>query len=324
MNRGWTYTDRIGTTGETVLGYYMQRYRHSTEAEWRSRILQGLILLEGKPVGAQQVLSAGETLTYRRLPWQEPTVPLNFEVLYEDADLWAIAKPAGLPVLPGGKFLENTLLWVMRSHYPNEQPTPVHRLGRGTSGVMLVAKSQQAKSHLSEQFRARTLSSTKLSSTEPSSTKLPSTKRSSTSPMKKVYRALIGPTNSANLAEYFYCNYAIGKIPYPQLGYVYGHKADGLAAHSRGQVLARKTDSTLVEVTISTGRPHQIRIHLAAAGYPLIGDPLYGVGGLPKTGGRAIPSDCGYHLHAHRLQFVHPKTGETQSVTAALPESLAC
>ena len=148
MNQGWTYTDRIRQSGETVLDYYRQRYRHSSEDEWRSRISQGLILLDGQVPDARTVLLKGQTLSYRRLPWEEPAVPLDFEVLYEDEDLWAINKPARLPVLPGGGFLENTLLWKMRSRYPSEQPAPVHRLGRGTSGVMLVAKSTLAKSSL--------------------------------------------------------------------------------------------------------------------------------------------------------------------------------
>ncbi len=306
MNQGWTYTDNVQTNGETVLDYYRRRYRHSSEDEWRSRIEQGLILLDGKSVDAGQVLAKGQKLTYRRLPWEEPSVPLNFEVLYEDADLWAISKPVGLPVLPGGGCLEHTVLWVMRSRYPNEQPAPLHRLGRGTSGVMLVARSAQAKSELSRQFRVRSQRSSGIA----------------TGSMRKIYRALIGPTTASDLPDRFVCDQAIGKIPYPRLGYVYGHMKAGLHARSEGQVLERRADSTLVEVQILTGRPHQIRIHLAAAGYPLLNDPLYGVGGIPKVGGTAIPSDCGYRLHAYQLQFAHPRTGEAISVTAELPEDL--
>ena len=79
-------------------------------------------------------------------------------------------------------------------------------------------------------------------------------------------------------------------------------------------MLQRSPESTLVEVTIRTGRPHQIRIHLAAAGFPLVGDPLYGVGGLPlrvdpaEEGGLPVPGDIGYHLHAYRLELPHPRT----------------
>lgn len=303
MNRGWTYTDRIEESGETVLDYYRQRYRHSSEGEWRSRIEQGLILLDGQVAGAETVVAKGQTLTYQRLPWQEPEVPLDFEVLYEDEDLWAISKPVGLPVLPGGGFLENTLLWVMRSRYPDEQPAPVHRLGRGTSGVMLVAKSAQAKAHLSRQFRLRS-------------------QTLGTGAMRKIYRALVGPTDAAELPGRFVCEHPIGKVDYPQLGYAYGYTDGGMPARSEGRVLERRSAATLVEIDISTGRPHQIRIHLAAIGYPLLRDPLYEVGGVPKATGEAIPSDCGYWLHAYRLQFEHPKTGKIVSAIARPPEEL--
>ncbi|MGB7086495.1 MAG: RluA family pseudouridine synthase [Phormidesmis sp.] len=301
MNSGWTYIDQIkpASAGQTVLSYYTQRYWHSSATVWKGRIQQGDILLNGQPVSPQRVLSGGEKLTYYRLPWQEPNAPLDFEILYEDEDLWAIAKPAGLPVLPGGGFLEHTLLHQMRQRYPNEAPAPVHRLGRGTSGVMLVARSPLAKRGLSQQFRKRQ--------------------------MTKVYRALIGPTEPSLLAEKFTCTYPIGKLPHPRLGYLYGHvphSKSSLAAQSHGQIVQRTPHSTLLDVSIVTGRPHQIRIHLAAAGYPLLGDPLYGVGGYPLADMATMPGECGYHLHAHRLQFLHPGSGETVLIAAEPPAAL--
>ncbi len=298
MNQGWTYTDRVtpAANGQTVLDYYTQHYRHSSRALWQSRIEAGQILLDGQRVSALTVLVSGQELSYYRLPWQEPTVPLAFEVLYEDEDLWAIAKPSGLPVLPGGGFLEHTILHQMRSRYPNEAPVPVHRLGRGTSGVMLLAKSYTAREHLSRQLRVRS--------------------------MRKIYRALIGRTEAECLPARFTCKYPIGKLPYPRLGYLYGHAAAGMAAHSEGAIVQRGLSATLVEVSILTGRPHQIRIHLAAAGYPLLGDPLYAVGGVPVASGSAMPGDCGYHLHAHRLRFIHPRTGKPVSVMAEPPAIL--
>jgi 23S rRNA pseudouridine1911/1915/1917 synthase len=298
MNGGWTYFDRVksAAAGQTVLNYYSARYRHSTPEEWRSRLEQGQVLLDGQPVTAQTVLCEQQSLSYYREPWEEPVVPLEFEVLHEDEDIWAVAKPSGLPVLPGGGFLEHTLLHQMRQRYPNEVPVPVHRLGRGTSGAMLVAKSLSARDSLSKQFRDRSLS--------------------------KVYRALIGAATVDELSDRFTCSYPIGKLPYPGLSYLYGHCEGGLPSQSDCTVLQRNPDSTLVEVSILTGRPHQIRIHLAAAGYPLLGDPLYAAGGVPIAGGKAMPGECGYSLHSHRLRFAHPRSGKTLSIVAEPPEGL--
>lgn len=309
MNQGWTYREQVDRSGAglTLLTYYSQRYRHSTPQEWQERIASGQILLDGMPVAAETVLNAGQRLTYHRLPWQEPDVPLSFQVLYEDADLFIIEKPAGLPVLPGGGFLENTLLYRLQQHYPQETPVPIHRLGRGTSGLMLLARSSLAKAKLSEQMRSNTLGT------------------SAEHRIRKTYRALIG---KSDLPDRLTLTYPIGKVFHPVLGYVYGAVADGLFAHSEVQVVRRSDTSTLVEVTILTGRPHQIRIHLATAGYPLLGDPLYEVGGVPRIEPATsvdklpVPGDCGYHLHAYHLSFAHPRSDRTMDFVCSPPAGL--
>lgn len=322
MNQGWTYADSIRSkaAGQTVLSYYTQRYTHSTQAQWQTRIERGHIRLNSQPTTIHTVLAKGQTLTYYREPWQEPDAPLNFEMLYEDKHLWAIAKPSGLPVLPGGSFLEHTLLHQLRSRYPHEAPVPVHRLGRGTSGVMLIAKSQSARTVLARQFRVRTAQAV---SAQSASAQLPTPSGPSPQPpLGKVYRALIGPTKPSELSSHFTCTYPIGKLTYPGLPYLYGHAPTGLPSHSDCRILQRTPQSTLVEVTITTGRPHQIRIHLAATGYPMLGDPLYAPGGTPIPNGTAMPGDCGYHLHAHTLRFTHPHTGKTLCIEAPPPPAL--
>jgi 23S rRNA pseudouridine1911/1915/1917 synthase len=87
-------------------------------------------------------------------------------------------------------------------------------------------------------------------------------------------------------------------------------------------VLERRADSFLCDVTIDTGRPHQIRIHLAAAGHPLVGDPLYEAGGLPAPDSRALPGDPGYLLHSAELRFRHPRTGREMVICCQPPEIL--
>ncbi|EDX85551.1 pseudouridine synthase, RluA family [Synechococcus sp. PCC 7335] len=327
LNQGWTYLDKVpaAAVGQTVLDFYTQRYRHSKRAVWKARIETEQILLDGDRTQENTLLKLGQILSYARSPWEEPAVPLDFDVLYEDEDLWVINKPAGLPVLPSGGFLEHTLLYQLRVRYRDCQSAPVHRLGRGTSGAMLIAKSHIAKVQLSEQFRKR--------SANLSSNTTPNT--ASTCTLGKTYRALIAPTTPDQLRDRFICTYPIGKLPHTRLGYIYGHLRDAhshektigpinsMVSRSEGSVLRRRAHSTLVEITIQTGRPHQIRIHLAAAGYPLLGDPLYSAGGVPDPHGYALPGDCGYHLHAHRLQFAHPRTGQSIAITAPPPAILS-
>ncbi|MBW4484068.1 MAG: RluA family pseudouridine synthase [Tildeniella torsiva UHER 1998/13D] len=312
MNEGWVYSDRItpAEAGLTVLDFYATRYRHSSRVMWRDRILSGQIRQNGTPLAPDDRLSAGDMLDYHRPPWEEPEAPLEFEVLYEDEDLMAIAKPSGLPVLPGGGFLTHTLLHQLRLRYPENPPIPVHRLGRGTSGVMVLGRSPLARAVLSRQLRDSTATAQ-----DPQSAR----------PICKTYRALIG---ASDLPPEFTLTTPIGKVDHPALGYVYAASPTGLPAYSEGKVIQRNADLTLVEITIRTGRPHQIRIHLAAAGFPLVGDPLYGVGGLPlpikpsENGRVPVPGDVGYHLHAYRLTLPHPRTQEILEIVCSAPATL--
>ena len=301
MNQGWIYREQVKQVdaGLSALDYYTQRYRHSSREEWQAKIAAGQVLLDEQAIAPETILQTGQWLAYHRPPWQEPEAPLAFEVLYEDEDLLVVAKPAGLPVLPGAGFLEHTLLGQLQQRYPHDTPVPIHRLGRGTSGLVLLARSPLAKTHLSQQMRKRQI--------------------------HKVYRALVGV---GDMPDQFSLTQAIGKIPHPVLGYIYAASPDGLYSRSEVQVLKRKPDSTLLEVTILTGRPHQIRIHLAVAGFPLLGDPLYGVGGVPllkasnETARLPVPGDCGYHLHAYHLRFIHPKTKDCIRMICPAPAEL--
>jgi len=293
FNEGCEYRERLGpqADGERLLAYLARRYRHSSMTEWRGRIESGRVLVDSNPARSDSILRRGQTLVWRRPPWREPAAPASFAVLYEDADLLAVGKPAGLPTLPGGGFLRSTLLHRVREYAAGA--TPVHRLGRWTSGVVLFARTRESRVELTRQWVGR-------------------------EPLKR-YRALASgePARSG-----FEIKTPIGPVPHPLLGTVHAAAADGKAAQTSVAVLGRRDGGFLCDVWIQTGRPHQIRIHLAAAGHPLVGDPLYPVGGTPAEDSRALPGDPGYLLHAAELIVRHPRTAREVRLCCAPPPLL--
>jgi 23S rRNA pseudouridine1911/1915/1917 synthase len=114
----------------------------------------------------------------------------------------------------------------------------------------------------------------------------------------------------------------IGRVPHRLLGSVYAARPEGKPSRSLVTVRERREATSLLEVEIGTGRAHQIRIHLAAAGYPLLGDPLYAAGGVPRVDSVALPGDPGYLLHARLLVFRHPGTHLPVEVEAPPPPAL--
>ena len=203
-----------------------------------------------------------------------------------------MCKPAGLPTLPGANFVQATLLYRVRAY--RADAAPVHRLGRWTSGVVLFARSRIARAELARQFAAQKIG--------------------------KRYRALAD--GDPEWGE-FTINVPIGRAPHPLLGSVHAASPAGKASSSRAAVIERRRDEFLCDVRIATGRPHQIRIHLAAAGHPLVGDRLYGAGGAPLPGATALPGDPGYHLHAAELKFRHPRTDREVTIECEPPRALA-
>lgn len=292
-NDGFEYAEIVGQEARerTVLEYLAGRYTHSSTAQWAARLGAGDVSLDGVPATAGDVLRAGQRLTWRRPPWAEAAVPLAFALLYRDAHLLAVAKPRGLPTVPGGGFLTHTLLHLVRRQWP--EATPVHRLGRGTSGLVLFARTAVARSALAAAWRGRRVD--------------------------KVYRALVRGVPGATE---FTVETPIGPVSHPRLGRIHAASPGGKAALTHVRMVGARDGNAVVEVSIPTGRPHQIRIHLAAAGHPLVDDPVYAAGGgLREDAG--LPGDPGYWLHAHRLAVEHPHTGEIVHLECPPPPMLA-
>jgi 23S rRNA pseudouridine1911/1915/1917 synthase len=290
-NHGFSYRERIQGRPEPVLEHLARQYRHSTEAQWRARIEGGELELDGGPLLPGTLLRPGQELVWHRPPWDEPEVDTGYRMLYQDDLLLAVAKPRGLPTLPGGGFLEHTLLAQVRARFP--EASPMHRLGRETSGIVLFSRTRAAGTMLQSAWREHQV--------------------------VKRYRALAG---GIAREDSLVITAPIGPVPHPWLGTLFAASAQGKPALSRARVLERRAAATLFEVLIETGRPHQIRIHLAWAGHPLVGDPLYGPGGLPRPDLPALPGDGGYFLHAEHLAFPHPVSGQILEVWAPPPVEL--
>jgi 23S rRNA pseudouridine1911/1915/1917 synthase len=298
LNKGYIFKDTVSAAsgGWAVLRFYHEHYPRLTEGEWEQRILAGAVTSGGVALVPGDILRPGMELRYFREPWEEPEVPREVSVLLEEKGLIVFDKPSGLPVLPGGGFLENTLLHIVRSRF-GDALSPLHRLGRGTSGAILFTRTADAAAALSRAMREHRV--------------------------HKTYLALAAGTS---MPDSFTVDQAIGPVTHPLLGTVHAACDDGKPSVSHCRVLERRTSEgvSLLAVDIPTGRPHQIRIHLAAAGCPLAGDPMYAPGGglRSDTDRPAVPGDCGYHLHSWKLRFPDPHSGSERTVAAPVPDVL--
>jgi 23S rRNA pseudouridine1911/1915/1917 synthase len=236
------------------------------------------VLVNGRRVDPEQPLAVGDELEFHRPPWREPEAPESFTVAFEDEHVLVVVKPANLQVLPAGPFSARTLLALVRSSDASRsEAAPVHRLGRGTSGLIAFGKTAAARSSLSRQLRELSLG--------------------------KTYLAW---TSGARLPSSFAARQPIARVPHGPL-MIHAAASHGRQSLTRVRVLRRAGARTLVAAQPITGRPDQIRIHLAAAGAPIVGDPLFGPGGTPKSD--APPGAGGYLLHSAGLKFAHPQSG---------------
>lgn len=283
------------------LDVFVARASGLSRARVQDLIERGAVVVAGRPQKPRHAIRAGERVTLA-VPDPEPLAftpePMPLAILYEDEHLLVLDKPAGLVVHPGAGRTTGTLVHALLAHCRDlpgiggvERPGIVHRLDRGTSGVMVVAKSEAAHASLSAQFKDRVV--------------------------RKSYVALVCGVmrNDAGRIEA-----AIGRREHDRkrMG-VKGR--GGRAARTVYRVLRRLPEMTLVELGLETGRTHQIRVHLAHIGHPVVGDEVYG-GRRARRGGSGGASASRQLLHSWRLGFRHPVRGDWLEFTAPIPEDI--
>ncbi|MGQ9920845.1 MAG: RluA family pseudouridine synthase [Desulfobacca sp.] len=287
---------------DQFLAQKLTPYSRSRIQQW---IKDGHVRVNEQIRPAHYRLRPGDSLTCTIpaiQPWHLTPEAIALDILYEDDDLLVLNKPPGLTVHPGAGQQQGTLVHALIHHCPDlegigdvQRPGLVHRLDKDTSGVMVVAKSAQAFQNLQEQFQARQV--------------------------QKRYLALVWghwPQASGTITL------AIGRHPSQR------HKM--AVSGSRGRPAATSWHCwqefpgpfSLLELSLHTGRTHQIRVHMAALGHPVVGDKVYGGGEkrlayLPADLSPLRPLVTRQLLHAWRLQFQHPRHGAVLQLEAPLP-----
>ena len=253
-------------------------------------IREGCVLVNGsRQAKAGCKLRAGDRVTVR-IPKAEPASveaeDIDLDILYQDADVAVVFKPSGMVVHPAAGNERGTLVNALLKHLDNLsgiggeiRPGIVHRIDKDTSGLLLVAKNDHAHVSLSDQIRAHSV--------------------------HRAYQAIV----IGNLRDdEGFVDAPIGRHPTDRkrMAVVPG----GREARTNWRVLERLRGATLIEARLTTGRTHQIRVHMASIGHPVLGDPVYG----PKKS--PYPVAGGQLLHAFQIGFVHPVTGEEMRFTA--------
>jgi 23S rRNA pseudouridine1911/1915/1917 synthase len=284
-----------------------RRVPELSRSRLQALIADGHVRLDDAPARAASRVKPGQTIRLSlpppvaALPQPEP-IPLR--VVHEDAALLVVDKPAGLVVHPGAGVASGTLVNALLAHARDLsgiggvlRPGIVHRLDRGTSGLLVVAKDDETHRELSRQFAGRSV--------------------------EKQYLALVHgvPARASGVVSA-----PIGRDPVRRQR-MSVRAPRGRAARTRFELAERFDGAALLRVTLETGRTHQIRVHLASLGHPVVGDAVYGGRRTPSSrqpaARQALASLARPFLHAARLAFTHPKTGARLALEAPLPLELA-
>ncbi len=297
-------SDTHGLRIDVVLAQLFPEYSRAQLTHW---LKDGQILLEKRQVKPKEKVVSGDMIyvnvdlnSMNQRPDHDSPEDIPLEIAFEDEHLLIINKPAGLVVHPGAGNPYHTLVNALLHYYPDNAHLPragiIHRLDKDTTGLLLIAKTLVAYTQLIRMMQAREI--------------------------HRHYMALVyGHIIAGNRIETGY-----GRHPRNRL-----KKAvceDGREAITDYRIKKSYHDFSLLEVTLLTGRTHQIRVHMAHIKHPVLGDPLYGHPRLRVPAGATEALQQALHdlkrqaLHAWKLSFIHPMTQEELTVEAALPDDL--
>ncbi len=292
--------EAAGSRLDQALASVFPEFSRSRLSAW---IKSGELLLDGHKVVPRHIVHGGERVELHAEPVDETSVAaqaIALDVRYEDEHVLVINKPAGLVVHPGAGQRDGTLQNALLHYDSSLAAVPragiVHRLDKDTSGVMVVARSLHAHAALVAQLQARQV--------------------------HRQYAGLVyGEIIAGNTIDA-----PIGRHPRDRLRQAVVEGPTGKPAVTHYRVRERFRAHTLVECRLETGRTHQIRVHMAHDGHPLVGDNVYGSLKLPRGASTELVEVMrGFRrqaLHAEKLEFAHPVSAETVSVSAELPADL--
>ncbi len=283
--------------GERLDVFLAQHPQIPSRSMVQQLIAKGMVRVDGKVVHKHHKIQEGEKIEIQLPPHEEERLTpeeLPLKIIYEDSDIIIISKQAGMVVHPSAGHKRGTLAHALLSHSPELgetesglRPGIVHRLDKDTSGLMVIAKNPESKQKLIEQLSRRQLNRDYLALVYG---KLKEEKGSIDAP---IGRSLRHRTRMA----------------------IAGQGSREAITHYR--VLERFNEYSLLEVSLETGRTHQIRVHMAFIKHPIVGDPAYG----GKKVGHELNLGRQF-LHAYRLSLVHPRTGKELTFEDSLPEDL--
>ena len=292
--------------GERLDRFLVSQLPELSRSRIQSLIDEGRVQAGAAVRKASHRVAAGEAVTIEIPPAPPAGVeaePIPLEILYEDDDVAVINKPAGMVVHPGAGAEAGTIVAALLHRFGGIaglsgvggplRPGIVHRLDKGTSGALVIARNDAAHRKLVEDFRARRVQKTYLALLHG---KLKGDSGSVTLPVARDLRRRTRMT---------------------------ARRREGREARTDWRARLRLDGFTLVEADLRTGRTHQIRVHFSTLGCPVVGDTLYGAPRQERVGVELLPPLGRNFLHAARVAFAHPRTGQRIDVRAPLPPELA-